>query len=849
MAPPGYLSSAGNQAIQRLLLGQIGRASHSQPSARLASTRDGITTLQVHESIHPLSEFVNVHESIHRAQHAGNWQGLPKGNRSELEDEAVRGARVLLGGGVFSIRKASVFGETYALDDQATWYQRATGFSSGMESIENVIKSVSARTQEEQSDTYVLSDRIFTRPVVNRILAGARAFRTSASSFIDTSPADEPMLGQLREDLQRLDAAIADLVANTPATVGTPEIVGRSFVGGVTGAAGSFLGFLRLGLWDSWGQFLFDGSKQRADEAGEGFYQLLVSVGDRGFGSTVSQYGSDWGNRFTENIENERFTTAGQQFGATAFDIYFAGRGLVSAGKGLAGMSRAAELFRAAGNPAPWRAAFGLAIREAVAFRGVGATGGSGFWGSQYGLPTVGPNVPRVRIIRFIKSEQDLVAKVMRQPPELTTQGQPRSPADIIEQHRSASRGSPFQSAYPFADAETMMAANPEGFSAVQRSPYYVVLEVPMDQGLVDVNRHVLGLRGVDPAQFPEFSANRYGVSLPDELRPTDLNSLRPQSIYDPPHAHLPPELQAWVRANTAIPENGPAASALEGVPFNEWEQVALAPDLRPYVVEIRPNPAFTGTRPPLSLRVGMGSPYSPSLNPLSLSDLARGSPQGLTGFTNYMDWLSSQTGLGAGRVPFSMGQVQGGGRLAYLGGIQPELNFPFVLPQAQIATVLPPTSPPAREITNQDALAYLAWINGASGQTVSPEVTRLLAQPNPRGLPASPDLMSNAVGAISTSASRLRQAGDRITRLRSGPGVISLEVHTAQVNQVSRVVNSILDEWGRDGRDIEAGIVIVVDEANPSAAAIPSQMESVSLPRSFHVNVVNSGGISLYSR
>lgn len=845
------LRSAGNLTVQRQLHLLRDRTSSTTP---LATTHDGVTTTYLQASEQPLAALVNAHEAVHRAQFDANRLGLPVGSKIELEEEAYRGARILLNDHPFAVRHASVTGEKYALDPQATWYQRATGFSSGMESIENVLNNVLNRVREEQADIYIFSDRFFTRPIVSRILSSACAFRNSANQFIETSPADEPMLPQLRGDLAKLNQAVQLLEANLPATIGTAEMAGRSFVGGVMGAGGAFLGFLRLGLWDSWGQFLFEGSERRVKEAGDGFYQMLVSLDERGLGGTVSQYASDAWTRFTENIENEHITTAGQQFGSTLFDVYFAGRGLVSAGKGLAGMSRAAQLFRQAGNAAPWRAALGLVAREAISFRGVGIHGRGGIWGAKYGLPVVRGAAPRVRIIRYIQSEQDLVAKVMREPAEMLTDqaGQPRAPADIVNQHRmSSSGGSPYQSAYPYADPETMMVANPEGLSGSQNSPYYVVLEVPLDEALVDVNRQVLLSQGLNPGEFPEFELNRYGLQLPNELRPSDLNTLRPQSIFDSPHAHLPPELQAWVRANVAIPENSPAMNALEGIPYSEWEQVALSPDLRPYVVEVRPNPSFTGSRPPINLQSVRPTVYHPTLNPESLSALARNTPQGLRGFTNYFDWLSAQSRLGSTMVPLNTGQIQAGQRLAFLGGIQPEIAPPFIMsfpsPTYGISTQQGVSA--QHEVSNRDMLAYLAWINTASGQPIPPELQQFLARPEQQGVPVSSEQMNNAVQTLSTSASRLRQSGDRITSLRSGPGVVSLEVHITSINRIYALVNSVLDEWGRNGRETEAGVVIIIDQTNLQNRDLSHQLSGVNLPSNFHVRIVDSSGVLLCNR
>lgn len=238
-------------------------------------------------------------------------------------------------------------------------------------------------------------------------------------------------------------------------------------LGGVVGAGGSFLGFLRLGLWDSWGQFLFDGSRQRVNEAGDGFVQLYESVDQRGFFGAIGHSASEGYDRFVQNLEDEHIHAAAESFGSTAMDVYFAGRSIYSIGRGAAGLSRAAALLRLEGNPAPWRSAMSIGLREAMAFRGVGLYPGPGVLGTMYGLPVSAGGVPRVRIIRFLGSQNsldvDLTSKAAREPGSVinTPEEQPRTLADMLQEHRQSSTGSPMQSAYPFGNAETMLVANP----------------------------------------------------------------------------------------------------------------------------------------------------------------------------------------------------------------------------------------------------------------------------------------------------------------------------------------------------------------------------------------------------
>ena len=734
--------------------------------------------------------------------------------------------------------------------DQATWYERAAGFSSGMEALQNVLTGVNAAVLKEKDDTYVFTDRTFTRPVVNRITGNARAFRNKVTAFIDASPADEPLLEQLRADLKDFDSALTTLEGNTPAAIGDAEVVGRSFVGGVTGAAGSFGGFLRLGLWDSWGQFLFDGSKQRADEAGEGFYQLMSNISDNGLGATVSKGASDWKDRFVQNLEDEHISAAGSQFGSTAFDIYFAGRGLVSAGQGMAGMSKAAKMFRMAGNPAPWRAALRLALREAVAFRGVGIHSGGGVYGSKFNLPTSGGK-PTVRILRYVSNENDLVSKSMREPKTLLldAEGNPRPLPNIMEQHKSASEGSPLQSAYPYADAETMLTANPMGVSATENSPYYVIIEVPLDEALMDVNKQMVRIKGLDPADFPELEVNRFGMQVSRDMLPDDLTKLNTESPFDPVYENLSPELQQWVTRNV-IDMDSPLVKHLEGITVGEWEKTILAPDLKPYVVEVRPNPLYKGTPVELNVKPTKPSVYHPALNPESLWGIGSSSPKGFSSFKAQMDWYMTQAG-GSGNFPLTLEEVMGGSRLSYLGGVQQELMWPFTFPNWTKARPRPDasSSSDASPLTPEEARDYMAWINAATQDSVSETLLELAvpSEARKRGVPA-PGVLSNATREMGVAAKDARQAGGKITGLRTAPGVVSLEAHAPTLDRLAPIVQAVTGSWkGKGG--VEAGVVIVLEGDTAKAGDVSAKVKGITVPSGMKLRIVSAKGTLLYSR
>lgn len=274
------------------------------------------------------------------------------------------------------------------------FYMRADAFSTGLDRLGATIDRVRAEVEREQNEWYVFSDRTFTRPVVDKILNEVSPFAEHASAFVaENGEVDPARADRLRNDIRSFRSKLETLRANRPEPIGGLEATGRRFVGGTKGAGGAFLGFLRLGLVDSWGQFVFDGSQERVTEAQAGLAKLMRTIEQKGFGSTVSE-GVEAGVERLEAAERMgQHTAAAQQFGTAAFDLYFAGRGLVSLGKGGVQMSKMASALRKAGNPTPWRSALKMAGREAITFRGVGVHGGSGFWGSRYGIsgPSGGP--------------------------------------------------------------------------------------------------------------------------------------------------------------------------------------------------------------------------------------------------------------------------------------------------------------------------------------------------------------------------------------------------------------------------------------------------------------------------
>lgn len=272
-------------------------------------------------------------------------------------------------------------------EERIDFYLRADAFSTGLDRLGQMIDHVRSEVEREQDEWFVFSDRTFTRPVVNRILNEASPFAEHASSFLAEYEGIDPSRAErLRNDIRTYEENLKSLRAVRPEPIGGVEATGRRFVGATKGASGAFLGFLRLGIIDSWGQFISEGSEQRITEAQESLDGLIQNVQQEGFGTTVSEGVSAAADRLERAERMGQHTAAAEQFGTAAFDLYFAGRGLVSLGQGGVQMSRAASALRAAGHPTPWRGALRMAGREMTTFRGVGVHRGSGIWGSQYGV-------------------------------------------------------------------------------------------------------------------------------------------------------------------------------------------------------------------------------------------------------------------------------------------------------------------------------------------------------------------------------------------------------------------------------------------------------------------------------
>lgn len=687
----------------------------------------------------------------------------------------------------------------------ATFYRQLSAFSSGLEVLGLIINRIRRNVEQETEDWFIFSDREFTRPVVDRIVRNGSSFANRAAAFLDQhlTGYDETMIMQLSGDISGFRDKMRTLQSVAPEHIGAAEATGRRFLGGVTGASGAFLGFLRLGLWDSWGQLFFEGSERRIQEAQDGMYNLMVQISDEGLGETISQHGTAWLQRLEESERLEQYSSSGAQFGSTAFDVYFVGRGLVSAGRGAMQLSRAASAYRAMGVSSPWRMAIGAATREAVTFRGVGVHGGRGFWGSQYRLPTMGETVS---VNRVINTEADLTAKFWRGEGRSLLPvegGEQPSVYQVARQTVSSSQGSPFQPGFPVEDVPTYVLSYQPSASAVSGGGTVVRVRVPV-RGLVDKNLLLSQQAGVASAETSAMQRGIFRMRIPEHLRPS---ATTPEAYMAAADSRA---VRAWVRANLEITDPA-AARVLEGMQPLEWEQLMMAPSLRPYITEIGPNPV-AGSRAgaPLSIRPGRVPSYHPALNPRILSQLARGQAGGWQQFSSYSQWMRGGAGAQLGFTP---GEIASAERLAVLGGTPGPTASMFFAPTELPYLPLPTQTmqPDMPQPTADELRGYANWIGDTTGvqspllQPGQPPATRGV-QPRERG-------PVETSASISTIAARIRGIGGAVQQLRVSPGIVYLRaIIPANSSTVRNIVNDIVTLWQSMDASQQAGIELMVD-------------------------------------
>ena len=701
------------------------------------------------------------------------------------------------------------------------FYQRMNGFTAAAEMLGAIMDQMVAKIRREQDEWYVFSDRTFTRPVVLKAYADAKGFAGRAWDFYNQNlEADPALAGQLRTDLEELDRKIAALRSAVPAHMGAVERTARRFVGGVKGAGGAFLGFLRLGLIDSWGQFLFEGSERRIAEAQEGFGNMLASIDEKGFTSTVS----DAVKGGIENIERAEalgyHTQAAEIFGSGVFDAYFLGRGLISGVKGGLQFSKAVQAYRAMGVAAPVRQAMATAVREAATFRGVGVHGGRGVWGSQYGMAGMGETAV---VTRVIDAERDLIAKHWRPPGEggsqqvlLPESGSVPRVGAVERAHISSSTASPYQSGFPMGDIQTYILANPQNFLVAGQGGTVVRVRVPT-RGLVDANRMLVESAGRSVAEISAIERGMFGRVAPEHLRPGTIPEYQ--------FAGNVGEARVWVEQQFGV-QNRAALRVFrqEGTPFYEWEQLMLAPDLRPYVIGAGANPFAGPQSSPLLLSPGRTPIYHPALNPATAYGLARSFPGGWRAFQGYADWLRGGTGAARG---FTAAEIAGFERMTVLGG--GPLPTPWVAPWTGDA----PTTAAASAPSEQDIEGYMMWAAGAGG--AEGELLGGGPTAGERGVPGAQAAPSAQASTRSAAlAAEARGMGAMVRALRIGPGLATMTIVVPDSQTVLRVLlRAVARHWEGVAGEVRAAIEIVIEaeSSHPDAVDLADLDVDIDLP------------------
>ncbi len=720
--------------------------------------------------------------------------------------------------------------------DLAIFYRKASALSSGLEVLENVLRYTHQAINREQSDWYIFSDRTYTRPVVLKIIREADLFRAKAQQFLDSNiGVDQNIESQLQADITSFVRTRDNLRNAAPENIGDIEVGSRRLSGGIIGAAGAFLGFLRLGLWDSWGQFVFEGSERRINEAQEGLSSLMLDIDRNGFFDTLGTHASAWTDELEQAERFQRYSSSGQQFGSAAFNIYFVGRGLFSGVRGAVQLNRAAQAFRAMGHSAPWRAAVVTAGREMIAFRGIGVHRGAGFWGSQRGMASMGETVD---INRVISSEIDLTSKHWRPISQGGSQeilmpegGRIPTLQDVARGHMSSSTGSPLQSAFPMKDIQTYILANPQNWGVAQGRAV-VTVRVPT-RGLVSANQLELIRKGMNPAAIAEFERSAFGARIPSPMRPTSATA---EGYLTEAYST---QVLAWVEKHLGI-ANPAAVRALEGIPYYEWEQLILAPSFRPYIVRSVPNPLAesSGTSPLTISSSGRMPIYHPALNPQTVYHLAASQPGGWQSFAGYVRWLNAGA---AGELGFIPTEIAGFERMTLLGGgplATPFLPYPYSV--GSTPGFHAPSVSSSQNISERQFQGYLQWITQQEGNRLIREsageyVGR--AAPNRERLS-----LTQASQNISNIAARLRSLGASIEELRVGPRTVYLRARVpANVDAIRQMSMSIISLWTMRGEEINAGIDLVTGITNMEQQTfldLTQSLNSIRVPQNLTLQI-----------
>jgi hypothetical protein len=321
---------------------------------------------------------------------------------------------------------------------------------------------------------------------------------------------------------------------------------------------------------------------------------------------------------------------------------------------------------------------------------------------------------------------------------------------------------------------------------------------------------------------------------------------LRPGTMADLQSGTLSPEGQAWVQQQLGFGAGSAQARdvlAAHGIPYYEWEQLALAPDLRPYVTALEPNPIFGGVKTPIGVRPGIPPIYDPALNPQTLSALGEGGAWGRV--QTYFDWVAARSA--AGELAFTPSEIGGAQRVTFLGG------QPLFMPVggAPVSVFQPPPEP---EVSPQALQQYLAWVSTRAAPPAGLMNTLQVgaaggAQPAPA--PGAAAEIGHRLGAL---AAQVRTQGARVTGLRLGPNTGFLEIHLDTTDHLYPVLETTAHGLVGASRDFGIGLSITID-ADPGlygtlggVEKLERMVQSLSLPAQLRLVIRAGDGRLLFA-
>lgn len=115
--------------------------------------------------------------------------------------------------------------------------------------------------------------------------------------------------------------------------------------GGAYGALSNFTGFLRLGLYDSWAQFVSESSRQRVDAADQWFQELYGAIDEGRLLDWVGEGLEQRGEAILQAEARGQHFQAGVVFGDTAMTAYSVGRGAYDVARGALSLTANARAY------------------------------------------------------------------------------------------------------------------------------------------------------------------------------------------------------------------------------------------------------------------------------------------------------------------------------------------------------------------------------------------------------------------------------------------------------------------------------------------------------------------------